>query len=748
MLREARIACGLSLTGLAELVHYSRGYLSKVETGSSRANPSLARRCDDALGMGGRLVELVPSRASGTRRVAAAGARVVWTVPAVTRHFSGRAVELREVSSLLTAVGTEGGAGGLRLVVLHGMPGVGKTSLSLELAHRVREWFPDGCVFLDLNGHEVGLPVEVALDALLRQAGVDGQEIAADLSGRAAQWRGLLAHRRMLVVLDNAASAGQVNGLVPGAGGCAVVVTSRRRLLALDEASHVALTPLSSVDAAALFARMVDSGKLGDADTAVGQHEPILEVVQHCGGLPLAIRIAAARCRGVSGLSVAELADHLSDETGRLAELDDGERAAVAAFDHAYRGLPETLRTTFGLLVLPGGVDISAAAGAVLAGRSSRAVERDLEFLVDAGLLQSQTRGRYGFHDLVRLFASRVAECDLGRSDQDAAMARLATYYLEAVTAADSLLTPGRHRPWRPPEQRRGTLGGLAFVDMVEASTWLEGEASNVTAMSRVCGARGQHQHAWRLAHALRGYLFWSRSWDASIGTYSVGLTAARACGDVWAQATVLDHLGRALVQLDRLDEADAAFTDAFELFTELGDRDGQHTVRNDQSWVHHRRGDYLAAVTAQASAQAFYESTGAERNAAITMRDRALSELALGRRDEAVQHLRSSVEAMTRLGLWLDATIALNCLGEVMLGTGDATTSSSCHSRALTLARRCGNRHEQARAHLGRAAAETANGREAVARRHTRAAADLDLTRVEHINRWLPAPLATATSD
>ncbi|MGL5824605.1 MAG: ATP-binding protein [Nocardioides sp.] len=748
MLREARIARGLSLTGLAEVVHYSRGYLSKVETGSSRANPSLARRCDDALGMGGRLVELVPPRAPGGSRVAAAGARVVWTVPAVTRHFSGRAVELREVSSLLTAVGTEGGAEGQRLVVVHGMPGVGKTALSLEVAHRVREWFPDGCVFLDLSGHEVGLPVAVALDALLRQAGVDGQEIAADLSGRAAQWRGLLARRRMLIVLDNAASASQVNGLAPGAGGCAVVVTSRRRLSALDEASHVALAPLPSADAVALFTRTVGSDKLGGADMAGPEYGPTLEVVRQCGGLPLAIRIAAARCRGGSGLSVAELADRLSDETGRLVELDDGERAAAAVFDHAYRGLPKTLRTMFGLLVLPGGVDISAAAGAALAGRASRSAERDLEYLVDVGLLQSQAGGRYGFHDLVRLFANRVAARDLGRSDQDTAVASLASYYLKAVTTADTVLIPRRHRPRRPAERRRGSLGDLAFVDTVEASTWLAGESLNVAAMSRACVAHGQHQKAWQLAYALRGYLFWSRSWDALVGIHSVGLTAAYACGDVWAQATMLDNLGRALVRLDRLDEADAAFSDAFELFTEIGDRYGQHTVRNDQSWVDHRRGNYLAAVAAQATAQAFYGSTGAERNAAVAMRDRALTELALGRRDQAVEHLRSSVVAMTRLGLWLDAATALNCLGEVMLGTGDTATSLSCHSRALTLARRCGNRHEQARAHLGRAAAETANGREALARHHRRAAADLDLIQVEHVNRWLPAPLVTTTPD
>src|SRR5439155_18088348 len=172
-----------------------------------------------------------------------------------------------------------------------GMAGIGKTALAVHAAHELADRFVDGNLFLDLHGFTPKtrpIPPEKALDILLRGLGVAGQQIPPDLDARAALYRSRLARRRMLIVLDNALDEAQVRPLLPGTTSCLVLITSRRRLSGLDNATHLTLDTLRPDEAAELF-RAVAS------DRVAGDHQTVTDIVRTCGELPLAIRLAAAR---------------------------------------------------------------------------------------------------------------------------------------------------------------------------------------------------------------------------------------------------------------------------------------------------------------------------------------------------------------------------------------------------------------------------------------------------------------------
>jgi transcriptional regulator with XRE-family HTH domain len=497
-LRRRRKNAGLSLARLATRVHYSKSHLSKVENGHARADRAFAEACEKALGASGTLIALVTD--AGPR-----GAIGLSGLPTVTQHFVGRVSELARIGAAL--LDRDSGA---TACVLHGMAGVGKTALALRVARDVEAQFSDGCLFFDLNGDAIGstgVSSAEALDRLLHALGVSGEAIPRDTDGRANLYRDRLRGRRMLLVLDNVHSARQAAPLLPADPTCRVLITSRNRLNALDDAVHVPVDTLPVAQAIALF-QHVGGMRVPDNDEAVAR------IIEYCGRLPLAIRIAAARFRSNPIWTPAGFAARLADEAHRLRTLDDGERSVSAAFSLSYRDLPADQQRMFGLLSLHPGRDIAVRAAAALVGEGLPETERLLWLLDDAHMITQRVGGYVGFHDLMRVFATEHALPTLPAVEQDAAICRLLDLALFQTIASDNLLAPHRyHPPVALPD-----LPDMAdrFADKDAALAWLDAEWPSLVALCGLASAHGRHERCWQLAFFLRGYFFHAKLWAPS----------------------------------------------------------------------------------------------------------------------------------------------------------------------------------------------------------------------------------------
>lgn len=344
-------------------------------------------------------------------------------LPAVTRHFTGRAEELDRLISL-AGPGLARPGGSVAIAAIDGMAGVGKTALAVHAAHYLAAQFPDGQLFIDLHGHasdrQPRSPSE-ALDVLLRALGVSTQQVPAGAEERAALFRQRLDGTRTMIVLDNAASEAQVRPLLPGSAGCLVLVTSRRKLKGLDDASVLALGVLPQADAVALFRAVAghDQDAAGDLGLA--------EVVGLCGGLPLAVRIAATLLRHRPAWTPGDLARRLGDESARVGALSDGDRDLDTVLGLSYRNLTAAQRRMFRLLGLVPGPEVDALAAAALAGVEPTAAAGLLEGLADHNLLIEHAPDRYRLHDLIRLHARALASDTAERQHDRLGLARILT---------------------------------------------------------------------------------------------------------------------------------------------------------------------------------------------------------------------------------------------------------------------------------------------------------------------------------
>ncbi|MGP9022755.1 AfsR/SARP family transcriptional regulator [Streptomyces sp. BR1] len=494
-------------------------------------------------------------------------------LPPDIASFTGRVAYLRELDALLSHYDTGPGQT-LVISAVSGMAGVGKTALAVHWMHRVADRFPDGQLYANLRGHAPDPPAtaDEPLAQLLRALGVDTGHLPESTDEKTALYRSLLAGKRMLILLDDAAGLEQVRPLLPGSPTCFVVVTSRtdlRGLTAFHDAHRVNLAVFGEEEALALLARVIGSDRVQE------EPEASAETVRLCGHLPLAVRIVAAHLIGDQYLSVAEVVralrgDDRLDDLALDQEQHTGVRSALAL---SYRSLPAPEQQFLRLLALTPGPEVSAPAVAALAGAALPGAARLLDRLVARSLLETHRPGRFHLHALVRLFARERAEAEDGADARESAVARLLTWYLGTAEQAAHLLY-GTFYSWyaaEPPEPDGSPTAPLTFASATAALVWLEDERPALLACAQHALRNGPRFFAWRSALAMHGHLMEHGRRTDWLRAAHVGLRAAEAERDDHAQAVMHWSLCYVLWELARHDEALRHSDHADALFARAG---------------------------------------------------------------------------------------------------------------------------------------------------------------------------------
>ena len=635
-------------------------------------------------------------------------------LPHDTAAFTGRAAEL---GRLLALVGDPVGG---TICAIDGMAGIGKTALAVHAAHLLSDRYPDGCLFLDLHGYTENVPpVEPhrALHRLLRAVGVPAEQIPPDPDDLAALWRSRTAGRRLLLVLDNARTAEQVRPLLPGGPGCLVLVTSRRRLLALDDARSLSLDVLPPADAAALFRRVAGEERVG------GEAEAVERVVDRCGRLPLATRIAAARLRARPSWAVHDLAERMPDQ----ADLADGERSVPAALALSYDDLDPEHRRMFRRLGLHPGTDFEAGAAAALDGAGRERAGRLLEDLLDAHLLLQAVPGRYRFHDLVRSFAARVVRDDEPAAERHACADRLIDHYTGTTADAVRLLHPA--------EAARRLAGSEAtavpapeapapgFTSSGEALAWLDAERSNLVSASAFAAAHGRTDATTRLSNLLLRYFQHNGHHGDGLTVHTLARDAAGA--DRRARAEALNNLAVTLDAQGRFAEAAEHLREAADLYVEVDDPVGWARALVNLGFIHWRRGPYEVGVGHLTQALALARQAGDPVSEARALDVLALIRERQGLDDEAAALFHDAIKVFRRLGDRLGEADVQDSLGCIASRQGRHEEAVERQGRALATYRELGSRLGEANAinDLGLSARRRGDLGEAV-RRHREALA------------------------
>jgi DNA-binding SARP family transcriptional activator len=611
-----------------------------------------------------------------------AGPPVPAQLPPDVRGFTGRHAELAALDGLAAASGTAAnGAGGrpLPIGIVAGVAGVGKTGLALHWSHRARCRFPDGQLYADLRGYDAGQeprPPAAVLDGFLRALGVPGNQVPGGLDERAALFRSVLHGRQVLIVLDNARAPEQVRPLLPGAGTCLVLISSRDRLddlVAREGARLYALDVLSPIEASDLLSRMAGDHRIEPATAN--------RIAALCDRLPLAVRIAAARLAIHPHHAAADLADRLADEQRRLAELSQAHRGVRASFALSYRELPPRAATLFRLLGLLDAADTAAWTAAALVGRSEQEAEDLLEQLVRAGLLEVAGRDcagqvRYRLHDLMRLYARERGLAADSRAERDAAAGRFFGTALHLAERADRCLGNPFVFPLYDAAPRPEP--GETVVRRVLAGpvAWLEAEGTLLAGAVGQAARLGMAGYAWELTSALGQFLSTHRYTDAWQDCATRAVAAARAAGDVRGEAAALLQYADWLGDVGRYGDATRSIRRALALVTGCGDTEAEAVCRT------------LMAIMALLHGQVARADQEAQRALAL-----------LGRSAPPAARAR-----------------ALIMLGLIRLHQGRHADSAACFTRVLRIHLAAGSVRGQAEARYRLGTVRLAQGRHTAA--------------------------------
>ncbi|RKT54141.1 ATP-binding protein [Saccharothrix australiensis] len=665
-----------------------------------------------------------------------------WTVhprqlPADVRGFVNRLAELERLDKIL--LGDAKQPSTIRLAVITGTAGVGKTSLAVHWAHRVRANFPDGQLYVNMRGYDPGPPVEPsqALEHFLRALDVPRGAIPVDLEAKASLFRSLLADRKVLVLLDNVATAAQARPLLPGTAECLTLVTSRSRLSSLmfrDGAHRLTLDMLTEPEAVTLLQEVTTDYRSGD------EPDQMAELARLCGRLPLALRIAAERAAREPMVPLDALAQDLRDESGLWQALagDDDSDAVRSVFAWSYRALTGESARFFRLLALHPGSTFSVPAAAALTGTTTAGARRTLDTLAGTHMLEPAGPGRYQFHDLLRFYAHDQARDEETDQDRASALRRVVTWYLHGADALKATLNPLAPRVELEPDDTL-SVPYPTFATVADANDWYLAERPNLLAATQAAANGTFHDHAWRLAAILHHVYRILGPIDDWRITTEVGLRAARHAGNRNAEAELLESMATVCVQTHQLDDGARYFDLCLAACRETHDRLGEAAALNGLGHLNLRRrhltearqlfdqclaiareldsdlwqavargnlgvtayqmGDNTTAIELARQNLAFHRAVGNPLGQGDALHALARSYRELGRHSEALQSIDEAMQIATaNANLTWEAYWSIE-QGHIQRESGRIPDALASYHRAVVLHQRHGDRSREAQA-------------------------------------------------
>jgi tetratricopeptide (TPR) repeat protein/transcriptional regulator with XRE-family HTH domain len=739
LLRLYRHRALLTQADLARSSGVSERAIRNLESGASQPRYSSVRLLARALGLNGAeyegLTGLVggadpagpgqdrgPGAGPGTALSRLAVPVVPAQLPADVTSFVGRSAELARLDALPGA----DRPGGTALANVSGAAGIGKTALALHWAHRSAGRFPDGLLYANLQGFgaQDAVPAEPALvlARFIRGLGGDAAAIPDDPDERSALYRSLIHGRRVLIVLDDAVSERQVRPLLPAAPGCQVLVTSRIRLAALDGVQVVDLDALEPGQALELFARVAGPQRVAAEPAAAAQ------IVRLCGGLPLAVQIAAARLVAHPHWSVGLLAGRLAGEQHRLDELAIGDLEVRSSFACTYRYLAPPQRTLFRRLGLLPGTDFADWVAMPLLGVPAASATALTESLAGMRLLETAgtsdgTGGpaRYRIPDLLRIFARERAAAEETEEELAAALARLQGMWLQLAEQADARLEAGQQlaRVGRSGAVRWEPGGHVTDQLLRDPSAWLESERPALVAAVLQASELGLHEHAWDLACCLSRFLegrWYMDDWRLAL---TAALTAARAAGDRRGEANLLRAMGEMLNDRDRYAEAVDCFRAAAEIFDALGEDVASAQARRGLSTAHCMLGQFSTAIEHLEPAIGLFRTAGETAALASAMYNLGAVQKMMGRHAGAHESYRESLALFRRLEDTANEALLLCSLGSLMTAMGNAAQAGAYLTESLAICEATAHRFGEIYAHLHLGELRTQTGDWPAAREH-----------------------------
>jgi tetratricopeptide (TPR) repeat protein/DNA-binding SARP family transcriptional activator len=606
------------------------------------------------------------------------------TLPPQAVELVGRTAELR----LLTGDGNHCP----QVSVIEGMPGVGKTALAVRAARIASDQYTDGVAYLNFHTHDPGRPsldAPEALYRLLHMFGVPPAQIPDAIDERIALWRAQLSRRRAVVILDDAAGSDQIRPLLPVAGRCLILITSRHRVPGLESARALTLDVLSIDDAITLFRRVAGHGGYDQ------EEDEVAAAVQLCGRLPLAIQITAGRMAQEYPPRLADLVDELSQSPVLVGGEGVSSPEWISAFDLSYRALEPGHQRYFRRLGINPCVYISPHAAAALVGGTVAEAETALAALLDYHLLAPAPVGQFRFHDLIRGYAALCAAREETRPEQRQAVGRLLDYYLHTADKVDRVLHPFRRR--RPVAVTHPPAAIPVLDTQEDAAKWLGLEWRNILQAAQHAG-----RHEWKakcadLIHTLAGFMEVNAYWAEAIAAHTVALQASRDLADPPRIAQASLDLGEMSQQTGRYEAALALAEDAAAIYRSLADRQGEAEALDQIGTAHSRAGRFREALAYVQEAGIAYRDIADRYGVANTLSHAAVCSWQLGRYPEAMAHLQEALSLFREIGDRRGEAKTLNNLGEMQLYLGYHKDALDSYQESLEIFREIGGSQNEA---------------------------------------------------
>ena len=608
--------------------------------------------------------------------------------------FTGRDAELDRLDALLTR--DHDTATGMVVTTITGTAGVGKTALAVHWAQRISERFPDGQLYVNLRGFEPTGSAVAAAEAIrgfLDAFGVPPQQIPTGLEAQAALYRSLLAGRRVLVVLDNAADEDQVRPLLPGSPACLVIVTSRNELpgLIVTEGAHpVFVDLLSTAEARQLLSRRVGESRVS------AEPKDVDNIITLCAQLPLALMLVAARAATHPGFRLAALAAELRDAGGSLDAFDGEDQVTNvrAVFSWSYQRLSEAGRRLFRLLGLHFGPDIARPAVASLAGMSREQIRPMLAELARAHLVTERVLGRFELHDLLRAYAAEVAHDHDSGPYRLAARYRVLDHYVRTACRADELLNRHRDRPFTLTGAEAGVTPESP-ADKGQALTWFQAEHAVLLAALR--HTTGFDTLIWQLAWAMAPFFEYQGHWRDWRESQGIALEASRRRSDRPAQALSHRLLGCASIQLDNYDHAQAHLQHALDLSRNLGDEAGQAAAHRHLALMLERQGRHQEALPHAHQALTLFRAAGNQTGQARSLNAVGWLHAQLGDYEQALVCCQQALDLQCEIGDYFGQAEVYDSLGYAYRHLGRQEEANASYRQALNLYRELGDLYNEA---------------------------------------------------